>query len=303
METLFTKSFTLIEILVVIVVIGVLSAFILVGMSSITNSANIAKGQAFINSMDNALLLGRVSQWKFNEGTGATAYDSWGTNTATLKDTAPCSFVPPLKCPQWVTSGCSSESCLSFDGIDDYIEIGNPVNLQLISSFTIGLWTNTKSFVSSGIYIKKDGSAGDRGWYFTNTAGDGKVRVIISSDGTAVTYFTTTQTISTNRFVHLVAVYNASIQTLAIFFDGVSQAGTLTGSVPSSIYNSTTTVRISRFVDGLIDDIRIYNQALSTSQIQQNYYSGLNNLLANNSLGGAEYIERLSQLKDNLSKY
>jgi prepilin-type N-terminal cleavage/methylation domain-containing protein len=42
------KSFTLIEILVVIVVIGVLSAFILVGMSSITSSANIAKSQAFL---------------------------------------------------------------------------------------------------------------------------------------------------------------------------------------------------------------------------------------------------------------
>jgi len=55
------KSFTLIEILVVIVVIGILSAFVLVGMSSITSSANIAKVQAFINSMDNAIIRKSIS--------------------------------------------------------------------------------------------------------------------------------------------------------------------------------------------------------------------------------------------------
>jgi len=47
------KSFTLIEILVVIVVTGILSSFVLVGMSSITNDARIAKVKAFANSVRN----------------------------------------------------------------------------------------------------------------------------------------------------------------------------------------------------------------------------------------------------------
>ena len=73
------KSFTLIEILVVIVVIGILSAFILVGMSSISSKANIARSQAFANSLDNALLLSRTSQWKLD----GNINDSWGINTGT----------------------------------------------------------------------------------------------------------------------------------------------------------------------------------------------------------------------------
>ncbi len=79
-----SKSFTLIEILVVIVVIGVLSAFILVGMSSISSKANIAKSQVFINSIDNSLLTSRVAYWKLDEGAGTTTSDSWGVSLGTL---------------------------------------------------------------------------------------------------------------------------------------------------------------------------------------------------------------------------
>jgi hypothetical protein len=52
---------------------------------------------------------------------------------------------------------------------------------------------------------------------------------------------------------------------------------------------------------GRIDSISVYNDAIPTSQIYQNYYSGLNQLFANNSFRGKEYSERLSQLKNNLA--
>jgi len=72
-----SNSFTLIEILVVIVIIGILSAFILVGMSSITNSANIAKGKAFADSTRNSLLGNLKAEIKLDEGTGQNIGDSW----------------------------------------------------------------------------------------------------------------------------------------------------------------------------------------------------------------------------------
>jgi len=56
------KSFTLIEILVVIVIIGILSAFIIVSMSGVSQKATIAKGQAFANSLKNALMI----TWSLN---------------------------------------------------------------------------------------------------------------------------------------------------------------------------------------------------------------------------------------------
>lgn len=50
------KSFTLIEILVVIVVVGILSSFILIGMSSIVSSANDSRIKNDINSLQKVLL-------------------------------------------------------------------------------------------------------------------------------------------------------------------------------------------------------------------------------------------------------
>jgi len=53
---------------------------------------------------------------------------------------------------------------------------------------------------------------------------------------------------------------------------------------------------ISNFFHGLIDDARIYNAALSTSQIKQNYIAGLNSLLASGSISKEEYDQRLNNL-------
>jgi len=205
---------------------------------------------------------GLVGYWSMDEGFGNRAYDAsnyqnHGTTTGAT----------------WTQGKVGG--ALSFDGVDDYVEIGNPVSLQLTSSFTIEMWTNTKSFTSTGNYIKKDlGIAGNRGWYLNHFSPNGTARLLVSSDGTAVIYFTTTQKIPTGRFVHLVGVYDASALTLTIYFDGVSQAGTLTGVIPSSIYDSTATVRISRFIDGLIDEVRIYNRALTAEEIRYHYNRG-----------------------------
>ena len=50
------------------------------------------------------------------------------------------------------------------------------------------------------------------------------------------------------------------------------------------------------FFKGLVDDFRIYNAALSTAQIKQNYIVGLNSLLANGNISKEEYNQRLNNL-------
>jgi hypothetical protein len=53
---------------------------------------------------------------------------------------------------------------------------------------------------------------------------------------------------------------------------------------------------------GQIDDVRVYNQAIPTSEIQQNYFVGINNLYKNNRITLDEFNQRLVNLKTNLSK-
>jgi prepilin-type N-terminal cleavage/methylation domain-containing protein len=153
------KSFTLIEILVVIVVIGALSAFILVGMSSITNSANIAKSQAFSNSLRNSLLLNLVSEWKL-DGNGN---DSWGVNNGTLVG---ATHLPVLK----TNSDCFSGSCYDFDGTEDYINVGSRANLttDISNGLTITAWIYPEliSGDSRTIIGFSGGNAYDRNYFF-----------------------------------------------------------------------------------------------------------------------------------------
>jgi len=289
------KSFTLIEILVVIVVIGVLSAFILVGMSSITSSANIAKSQAFVNSMDNSLLLARVSQWKLDEVVGSTtANDSWGTNTGTLSGTAPLA--------QFQTSGCPSNNCLSFDGTDDYVNCGNASDFNVTTgNFSVVAWVNPRTI--SGQFAVGKGSTGTRQWRLQQWNGYWEFIAADSVGGTSSG--TADPLVKINTWYHIVGIKSGT--KLYFYFNGVLQTrtGTLTGD--SNVNAADKSVNIGRtnegfYFNGLIDDVRFYNQAIPTSEIQQNYYLGLNNLYKNNGITLNEFNQRLAQLKNNLVK-
>jgi hypothetical protein len=44
-----------------------------------------------------------------------------------------------------------------------------------------------------------------------------------------------------------------------------------------------------------MDEFRIYNQAIPTSQVQESYYSGLNRLLAGSGIEKQEYTLRIKE--------
>lgn len=50
--------------------------------------------------------------------------------------------------------------------------------------------------------------------------------------------------------------------------------------------------------NGLIDDVRIYNAAISSSEIKQKYIAGLDSLLSNGSISREEYNNRVSELAE-----
>jgi len=68
----------------------------------------------------------------------------------------------------------------------------------------------------------------------------------------------------------------------------------------NSTYSLKFNMNGSNYFNGLIDDIRIYNQAISTSEINQNYFVGINKLLKNNGIALDEFNQRLVELKNNI---
>jgi prepilin-type N-terminal cleavage/methylation domain-containing protein len=292
------KSFTLIEILVVIVVIGVLSAFILVGMNSISDSANIGKGQAFSSSLKNSLLLNLVSEWKMDEGTGTSVNDFWsGSNNGTLT----CGGA--VAC--WQTTNCINGSCLKFDG-DDAITINTVSNYNLnAATQTIEAWINLNSWNTSvNTLVRSNGTTQDWYWVFYGGGGGATTNTIYSlifyTDNSFVdtAYVYPRKLISLGKWYH--AVLNLDSSGIATFYlnGAIADTRSATNFLRWGRFNaptSTVAVVIGSAFLGTIDNVRMYNSSIPTSQVQQNYYSGLNRLFVKNNFSEEEYVKNIKQ--------
>jgi hypothetical protein len=92
-----------------------------------------------------------VAYWKFDEGRGTTASDSAGRNNGTVHGA------------EW-TSG-KFNNALSFDGVDDYVEVPDDSSLRFMqsSSFTVSAWVMPVLETESGYIICKMRGGGRRG--------------------------------------------------------------------------------------------------------------------------------------------
>jgi len=177
------RSFTLIEILVVVVVIGILSSFVLVLTRYIYQEANVAKGKAFSNSVKNALLLNIAAEWKFegptssgSDASNGDVLDSWLSNNG---DTG--AHQPTVVSD----SECASGKCLQFNGTSDYISIPYNNVFNFGSKLTVFVWvkglaqTDDKKIVSHFDYGNTN-----RSWSIgTDDISFNKFEVILSNDG------------------------------------------------------------------------------------------------------------------------
>jgi prepilin-type N-terminal cleavage/methylation domain-containing protein len=305
------KSFTLIEILVVIVVIGVLSAFILVGMSSVTSSANIAKSQAFSNSLRNSLLINLVSEWKFEGPTPAEstvttndAKDSWGSNNITT-----VGGNPVVK-----NSNCVSGKCIFFDGTGDYVSILDSNSLDVTDGITISVWVNVASVQNTNYeyIVRKTAVEANQGTLYGLLMGYNNkiVRLFIWTEDSAACCSMVVDSVTQldlNKWYYLSATYDAASHTGRMYINGVLDK-TNTNAGSTKIRTNNNILYISQIQDGTLyfngymDEVALYNQAMSASNVSEKYYSGLNKLFKNNGIGSEEYSLRISQLKEVLTK-
>jgi len=274
-----TKSFTLIELLVVIVIIGILAGVIIVSTSSSINKANFAKAQAFSNTVQQELLLNLVSEWTF-DNESKLGEDTWGNNDGTV-------YGSPVV---GTKEECVHGTCLIFDGTDDYIDCG-PSNKLTPQYLSISAWFKTSSSGQQSI-ITKDGS------FILRKAASNQLQFVVWIDGTHRYSSASYNAVNDDYWHFTILTYDG--ENIRLYFDGKEQgsgnfySGTAMSSTGSVLIGKRTST--PELWLGLIDDVRIYNTALSTSQIKQEYIAGLNSLLANNNISKEEYDQRLNSL-------
>jgi N-acetylneuraminic acid mutarotase len=208
---------------------------------------------------------GLVGWWKFDETNGTIAYDSSGNgNDGNLTGG-----------PTWATGKIGG--ALSFDGVDDYVLIPATTDLDLMR-LTISTWVYSTNFDHNGFIFEKtaDGNVNTQyNLFIQNSELRFRVKPINSSySDTKVDQsilsgwsFITSSYNSSKRklFVNgqLVAS-NDFNETIATNPNGISLIGAYAFNSIGSNY----------FFNGLIDDVRIYDRALSAEEVQALYNMG-----------------------------
>ena len=221
------------------------------------NSPSLGSGQ---------LANGLVGYWTFdgqdtNWATGQTFDRSGNKNTGTLTNMSTSTSPAIGKFGQ----------AFKFDGVDDVINIsGNPLGT---GPLTVSLWVYAKAvneqwvIVDSDVYpdIRLGYNAANSQFIFSN---DGGTTAAGSAVGSAIA----------NTWQYVTVVRNSSNQ--ATFYINGIQSDSANQAVGTPTGGSTVNYIGNRgslgdlFFNGSIDDVRIYNRALSAGEVQRLYQMG-----------------------------
>ncbi len=206
-----------------------------------------------------------ISWYNMETNSGSTLYDQWDANDGSFDGD-----------PQWVsskgTNGTGSYA-LNFDGNDE-IDIPDSDNLDITSEITISAWVNPDSFNEHGTVATKNGA------YYFQIDSNGKIAVYTywndggSKGNSEYTY--SDSALSTGVWQHIVFV-EESDGTRNIYIDGELDK---TASMESSIWSSDDPLNIGgqtdrRYFDGTIDEVAVFDYALSSAEVKEVYDEGL----------------------------
>ncbi len=162
----------------------------------------------------------------------------------------------------------------SFDGVDDYMRVDYSNSLNLQAGFTVSLWLYNRkppgtNYHKTILYHETYQTSGFRADIKANNT---VMLSTIQSGGNIE--LTTPEILDVNRWYYLTFEYSSHNSTASLYIDGVksaTQSGTYIPNL-SSIFQFGTAASDARFnLDATLDETRIYNRALSSTEVQQLY--------------------------------
>ncbi len=214
---------------------------------------------------------GSVGYWKFDGGTSGSIAnnttagfeDSSGNgNNGTASNANGAGMA-------WTTGKLSG--AVNFDGVDDYVDVASSTSLNITDAITIEAWVYPKGWNPGGNLIVS------KCFYYAGAAynlwineGHTSIKFYINEGqfGSALSFDG-----ALNKWYHIVGTYDR--QYVRVYVNGVGGTPYAnTSSINTNTYNVAIGSRPgggSYNFNGLIDEVRIYNRALSPTEISAIY--------------------------------
>ena len=214
-----------------------------------------------------------VGLWRFDEGSGSTASDSSGNgHHGTL-----------VGDPKW--AGGKNGGALDFDGQDDLVELGK---FDVVGpGITLAGWIRPDTFaINDGRIITKavEWGENDHWWMLSTIAsgGESRLRFRLKTEGqSTTTLIASSGALVVEEWQHAAATWDGTTMRLHLNGEEVGSAAkdgaavatnpdasASIGSQPSDAFAPATPDHVNKFFDGLIDEVRLYNNALTAEQLE-----------------------------------
>jgi hypothetical protein len=211
-------------------------------------------------ALANAVTADLVGWWKMDDGSGTIAHDSTQNgNHGTL-----------LGNPQWVAGYVGG--ALKLDGTDDYVSLPIGSMMSSLTNSTLALWVNFSGQGGAWQRVLDFGTSTANYIYVCPQDGGGALHVAITANTGSWTDIVAPTGGLPTGWHHLAVAIDGKAKNLKIFLDGQVVADAATLYSLSDLGNTTQNwLGRSEYADpyfnGVLDDFRIYNEALSAAQI------------------------------------
>lgn len=181
-----------------------------------------------------------------------------------------------LDCNQTV-QGMILSAC-AFNGINSAVNVSNNAATNVTGNFTIEAWVRPESSGTKSIASKFETGNNQRSYALFLNSND-NIDFRISSDGSSVINAVSNTTLSNNAWYHVAGVFRTNTS-LDVYVNGVLENNNKS-SVPSSAFGSAVATTVggkggaaASFFNGTIDEVRLYNRSLNTSEVKEHFELG-----------------------------
>jgi hypothetical protein len=192
-----------------------------------------------------------VAWWKLDEPDGRAVADSSGNNHAGVL----------VGDPTW-TQGVIG-GALEFDGDGDYVDVGAAPDLDIVGRITVAAWVKVNAFDTDWQAIV---TKGDTAWRLSSGMGN---NMHFACTGMWPEWVHGSVDVNDGQWHHVAGVYDGD--ELRLYVDGALDASAPTAGPINvneyPVYIGENAEHPGREWNGLIDDVRIYDYALSESEV------------------------------------